>query len=641
MSLIALFESYLYQQRLTAVVPGWRKKQRGDNSIWQQRVTGVLVLSWAPVSIMATVALLILNGISVLTSVLVPIAALLLTLLLALMIVVVHGKSETEKSSREIGSAFLFVMPGINALGVLIVTLSLECLAIIVATQFVLLAGVVVTYIVIPQLIAVLQFLLMALHILPQAVTSWRFAAPVLFVAVLLSFFTEDIWKIVGILPWPRLFLGAILIVGPSMLFFRKESEDELGSILNEAELQLSKVVSLETTPYFRKAIHEAQISIEEMDYLESEINWKHLDKLVGDCRESMYWRLKRHFWILVAIVVLLLVIVTTVYLFVMSLILVSPSLIWQWLNLTPNSPIAESSLKVSLFLSVFMIAVFVVSAFTDESIRRELLRDLRTATFQWWTAAVSYLAVLHPRYQVWGYRVNRRDILNALLVVPPGAQEHEIEAAVRHMADTCENRQYVQLTAFQQEKDTRVYDLSSPVQRWSFTRYAKTGKEQFTQIPGPSSNDLQYNHDIGRQKVREDSDIPAEWFGNTTAASELGRTIWESDVEHWNILHPFVQIMEDDNPKVFVDIRLKKRQAKPGEYKMMAEDQLKTAVRKFPNAGIIDVTLYYRDSFDPLARLSRFFNDLAQYKHYYEDGKGTSLEPLDPIEAHDSASSD
>ena len=163
MSLIALFESYLYQQRLTAVVPGWRKKQRGDNSIWQQRVTGVLVLSWAPVSIMATVALLILNGISVLTSVLVPIAALLLTLLLALMIVVVHGKSETEKSSREIGSAFLFVMPGINALGVLIVTLSLECLAIIVATQFVLLAGVVVTYIVIPQLIAVLQFLLMAL----------------------------------------------------------------------------------------------------------------------------------------------------------------------------------------------------------------------------------------------------------------------------------------------------------------------------------------------------------------------------------------------------------------------------------------------------------------------------------------------
>jgi hypothetical protein len=272
----------------------------------------------------------------------------------------------------------------------------------------------------------------------------------------------------------------------------------------------------------------------------------------------------------------------------------------------------------VSVFVSAFLLAVFTVSAFTDEPFSLELLADVESKATHWWGAVTSYQAILRPGYQIWTVIKDSQGIMNAILVVPVEAEEDEIENALRHMVQTCEEYRLVILNAFKKAEDTSIYHLGSSVARWSFKRNKANDFEEFAHEPEFHLTEERYDHLLGRARAKTGEDIPAEWFGNSPDAIRLGQSIWEAHQEGGLILHPFIQYT--DRQILFMDIHLTKRLSSSPLYERFVKQLLRPAVERFPEAQMIEIALYFRETYDTLAQLTRMAIDGSGYVTYRDE---------------------
>jgi hypothetical protein len=411
------------------------------------------------------------------------------------------------------------------------------------------------------------------------------------------------------------------------MLFFVKEASEELGRILVQAKKEQNVGTVLSSIPYFYLCQEKDWISIEEWGTITYETEWKYLDKLDDEVEPLVNRRLRRRFQVMTGFVLILLFISVLAYLLTLSYLIFPSNIVRQWTGLLPESSLWDPIFKVSVFTSAFLLAVFGVSAFTDEPFRLELLADVKSKAAHWWSAATSYQAILRPDYQIWSVIKDSEGIMNALLVVPAGTENNQAERVLRHMAHTCEEYRLVILNAFEKVEDTSVYRLGSLVPRWSFTRNKTNNFEEFTYVPEYHLTDDRYDHFLGLERIKAGEEIPPQWFGASPIAIELGENIWQAHQEGGLVLHPFIQYT--DTQVLFMDIHLTKRLSSSPLYERFVRQLLRQAVESFPEAQMIEIALYFRETYDTLARLTRVAINNTGYVTYRDDFTKERIESL------------
>jgi hypothetical protein len=209
MDLLQIFEQYFDQEGLLAVIPPWRRKEMGRSFGPERILNNIFVFGWLILSMLANALLLVRYGKPMWVSVLTPVVAFVVWFIAMVLVGLVRQRFSKELDARIIGGAAILMLPLCYALGVLIITEALLGCILSIGIQLLAFVGLFILFAAKSRLVWIFDLLRIVRKVLPQAWTSWRFAAPVLFVTVLLSFLSEEIWQTMGQLTWWRLILGA------------------------------------------------------------------------------------------------------------------------------------------------------------------------------------------------------------------------------------------------------------------------------------------------------------------------------------------------------------------------------------------------------------------------------------------------
>jgi hypothetical protein len=341
MDVLQIFEQYFDQEGLLAVIPPWRRKEMGRSFGPERILNNILVFGWVILSMLANALLLAKYGKPIWISALTPIIAFVAWSIVIAFVGAIRQLSGREFDAETVGAAAMFMLPLFYAVGALIMTGAPLYFVLSVGIQLLIFVVLIILFVAKPRLVWIFDVLKMARKVLPQAWTSWRFAAPILFVTVLLSFLSEDIWKTIGQLAWERLIAGATVIILPAMFFFVKESREALGLILVRAKENQSADTVLDV-PYFRSQQQKDWISVEEWETIAYETGWKYLEKLGDDVKSFINNRLRWRFQVMTVFLFILLFSSMLAYFLVLSYLIFPAQVIREWTYLP-----AESSLWV------------------------------------------------------------------------------------------------------------------------------------------------------------------------------------------------------------------------------------------------------------------------------------------------------
>jgi len=194
---------------------------------------------------------------------------------------------------------------------------------------------------------------------------------PLLLVIILLSVFSSDLWKIIGLAPLPRLFSTFALILFPALLLFISSLEGqtkELVQNVSDRGYILNKVESLQ---FLKKQVDSGLVSSEEWQELLKQFNWRHFDKLLHDVQPIIHKKTKRWLALLIGLTSLVLLLTFFVYFFVFFNIAIDESTISDWTGLQNNPPVWVLSfgggfwkLSISLISIAIAKVSFILAAF-------------------------------------------------------------------------------------------------------------------------------------------------------------------------------------------------------------------------------------------------------------------------------------
>lgn len=284
---------------------------------------------------------------------------------------------------------------------------------------------------------------------------------------------------------------------------------------------------------------------------------------------------------------------------------------------------------KVSLLLAIFVVMMSSVYALTDDSFKKMFTEWLNQKAASWLAIGSIYQGAASPNYQIWEYvvRDKQKGIANVSIIVPQGLSEEEVEKACEHVESRLqEYRHLVLITAFEQNLERPIYRRGMPGNRWQLLHNKTKGIRIFEPI-SLILDELRYQYFLGMDSLQEEVEIPDGWFGNTPQGIAVAKAVWEADVGHEWVLHPYV--FETDTV-LSLEIHLTKRMAKSGQYRQYMRELLTLTRQKVPDAQNIWIDLCFRDTIDTLARLN--LSKQLSYVEYKDeiDGKSRIEKPDD-----------
>lgn len=155
-------------------------------------------------------------------------------------------------------------------------------------------------------------------------------------------------------------------------------------------------------------------------------------------------------------------------------------------------------------------------------------------------------------------------------------------------------------ITAFQVSPEKPVYKLGMPGMRWRLLHNKTKDIREFEPIP-LELGEVRYQHSLGRDSLKHGEKPPDEWFGDEPNAIGLAKAVWSEDVHHEWVLHPWALSTAQF---LSLEVWLTKRMAGSAQYREYMRSLLALTRDMRPDAPLISIDLYYRDSVDSLARL-------------------------------------
>jgi hypothetical protein len=127
--------------------------------------------------------------------------------------------------------------------------------------------------------------------------------------------------------------------------------------------------------------------------------------------------------------------------------------------------------------------------------------------------------------------------------------------------------------------------------------------------------NELRDQTFLGRDSLANRKPVPDEWFGNSPEGIVMSKLIWESDIQHEWILHPYIFI----NDKLLsIDIASSKKKETTQQYHHFIHEIYTLGKQSFPAVENIMIDVYFRDSTDSLARF--IWNNNLPYIDYKDE---------------------
>jgi len=476
-------------------------------------------------------------------------------------------------------------------------------------------------------------------RVLLRSVTLLLVLVPLLLVVVLLSIFSQELWEALGGLSLARLIGSAFLMVLPAFLFVLASLEQEAMVIVGEFPEEEMIVENAEGTPFIKSKLDNGLISEEEWARIRSDLRWRDETKLAEELLPMLQNRVKRWLALLLGSTSIALVISFFVYFYILFSVLLKPSLVATWVDVqleTLTVPLsifgyswevgipstAAPTAKVSLLIAIFVALMSSIYALTDDSFKRMFTQWLSQKATSWLAVSSVYQCVALPNYQIWEYvvRDKRKGIANVFIIVSQGLSEEEVEKACEHMESRLqEYRNFVLITAFEQNVERPAYRLGMPGNRWRLLHNKGKGIRIFE----PNSlvlDELRYQYFLGMDSLQEEVEIPDGWFGNTPQGIAVAKAMWEADVGHEWVLHPYA--FEDDTV-LSLEVHLTKKMAKSDQYRQYIHELLTLTRQKVPDAQDIWIDLYFRDTVDTLAHLN--WSEQLSYVEYKDEAVGKS----------------
>lgn len=443
---------------------------------------------------------------------------------------------------------------------------------------------------------------------------------PILLAIVLLSIFTQDLWQALGNLTLFRIIEGVVLVALPAFLLVRVSANKLIQEIIGEFPELSDLKENAKRVEFLSNKLDQEFISKEEWSKANNELVWRHKEKL-AEALTPLKSRVKLLFGLLLVITNFTLIAVFFFYFYVLFWVLIGEAVIAEWTNIqlslieipinlfgkTWQFPISSATIpliKVSLLLAVFVSVITTTQAMIDDSFKEIFTERLKHKYNDWLAISSIYLSITSPNYQIWEYIVSDKKLgrANVNIVVPQELTEKQIEEACEHMATRLEKyRHWIRVTAFEQKDDQRVYGYGIPGKRWVLHHNKVNGSKHFEENH-LILEELHEDHNLGQELIRKNEEIPDEWFGESSEAVKLARIIWDADIDHSLILHPYISIPNDN--VVIAHLHLTRRLTSSGEYEDFIRDQLVRITQYKPAANKIMISALSRETFDILASL-------------------------------------
>ena len=457
---------------------------------------------------------------------------------------------------------------------------------------------------------------------------------PLLLIIILLSVFSSDLWKIIGLAPLPRLFSTFSLILFPALILYISSLGSQAKSLLSNVSKREHILVEAEKLPFLKKQLDEGLISEEEWRELLKQLKWRHYEKLIDDIWVVVYSKTRRWLALLIGLTSLVLLLSFFLYFYIFFSVAIDPQTLSDWTGLQSTPPIwvinsssnfwtlsisaiSVAIAKVSLILATFAAAMSIVYSLTDETVKGLFTNWLVQKSSLWVAACCLYKSVLEPNYQFWEYVVDNKKggIANASIVIPKELLSEKINEVCAFVANQHkEYRRIVIITAFEQNLEKPLYKRSSPGRWWQYLHNKANDIKQFHEVPS-YKDEIRYKHLLGKECVEKGTDIPNEWFGESPNSIKLGKAIWDADVNKEWILHPYVS---ENGKNISLDINLAKRKRTSAEYRTFVKRILEQTIKAFPYSNLITVDLYFRDTVDFITNL--MLNKELDYVSYRDE---------------------
>ena len=127
-------------------------------------------------------------------------------------------------------------------------------------------------------------------------------------------------------------------------------------------------------------------------------------------------------------------------------------------------------------------------------------------------------------------------------------------------------------------------------------------------------------------ESIEHNSPIPDNWFGGDTLAIKIGKDIWDSDIVHDIVLHPYV-FTGNNVASVFVEIALTKKLRLSDDYFHLVKSVFSMVNKHLPEVNLVNINFYFRDSLEELAHL---LNNKEMKDADYKDEKSKKHRLLD-----------
>lgn len=623
-------EDFLKREGLHELIPNYRRDQLFPSPIIYLWLAGLLIPAFYFAYYIGKKNFLV--------SIMSPVLFIVLFFLLVGIFYVVRkirtAKDLSSNDARSIGGIFILGTPFFIALGLGLILWSW----VIPLYYLAIYTGVVIISLFIQKqgyrIYIFVDLIVSTLKAFVQSLKYLLVILPLLLVIILLSVFSADLWKIIGLASLPRLFSIFALILLPALILYVTSLEGQTRELIANVSGTDRILGQAKETPFLKKKVDEGLISEEEWRELIRQLSWRHIDKLVSDIRPTIHNKTKRWLALLIGLTSLVLLLSFFLYFYVFFSIAIEPSTISGWTGLQSFPPIwtinilgnfwvlSISSIgvavaKVSLVLGTFAAAMSIVYSLTDETVKKLFTNWLFQKSSLWVIACCLYKSLTEPNYQFWEYVVdNKKDgIANVSIVVPKGFPSEKIGEVCNYVANHHdEYRRIVIITAFEQNFEKPIYKRSGSGRWWQFLHNKATGFREFNEVP-LDTDELRYQHFLGKEYFAKELNIPNGWFGNTSKGVKLGKAIWDSDKNHEWVLHPFVF---ESKRMFFLEIYLIKRKETSEQYHDLVKSLFNLTRQIIPTAQNVVIDLYFRDTVDVLAHL--MLNDNINLVDYRDE---------------------
>jgi hypothetical protein len=336
---------------------------------------------------------------------------------------------------------------------------------------------------------------------------------PMMVVFLLLTIFSGELWQAVSVLPFEKLAMVFLLILGVGVLV-AVSSIQGLTTWVAEQERKVAPPAFIE-----RAIAHPPILLVGEL--LSGKQRW--LQELVAQDVEAAYAEaegltqacLRRHIRIRLVASALLLSVLFYTYLWGLFSLLFPAEVIknYQTDKLVAIEPNAVWAMhKVLIFLVTFIVSYYIVQAFREDQLKRELFGDLTGRLEKWKELLVLYKICQTPGYK-YLVSVEHPAIHTAELeiVVPSGTTREEARELCSLAAEGLESPASAVLVTAHEYQEGVVYDWGMPGRRWHLLRLPDgvTFTEQ-----NSSANDVRYRDEILLEFQTRRRNIPLDWYG-------------------------------------------------------------------------------------------------------------------------------